>query len=91
MRFNQKELAYIAMKDDVPFDKEGILWLKEKEGYFWSKNEGTTNESLWRCFSLSQLRFCKEMTLRFPVLEVSHLNLLLPSSFIMFTLYCMMF
>lgn len=39
MRFNQKELAYIACKTDVPFDKESILWLKEKEGYLF-KNEG---------------------------------------------------
>jgi hypothetical protein len=44
MRFNQKELAYIATKNDVPFDKEGILLLKEKEGFFWSKNEGRLSE-----------------------------------------------
>ena len=40
MRFNQKELAFIATRTDIPFDKEGVLWLKEKEGYFWSRNEG---------------------------------------------------
>lgn len=40
MRFNQKELAFIATRTDIPFDKEGILWLKEKEGHFWQRNEG---------------------------------------------------
>ncbi|XP_078369401.1 inositol polyphosphate-4-phosphatase type I A-like [Oculina patagonica] len=39
MRFNQKELAFIATRTDIPFDKEGILWLKEKEGHFWQRNE----------------------------------------------------
>ncbi|XP_031573826.1 inositol polyphosphate-4-phosphatase type I A-like [Actinia tenebrosa] len=47
MRFNQRELANIATNNDVPFDKEGILWLKEKEGYFWSKNE-VYSERLFR-------------------------------------------
>lgn len=47
MRFNQKELAFIACKTDFPFDKEGILRLKEKEGYLF-KNEGTLfTEKLW--------------------------------------------
>lgn len=47
MRFNQKELAYIACKTDVPVDKEGILWLKEKEGYLF-KNEGILSlEKFW--------------------------------------------
>ena len=40
MRFNQKELAFIATRSDIPFDKEGVLWLKEKEGHFWQRNEG---------------------------------------------------
>ena len=40
MRFNQKELAFIATRTDIPFDKEGVLWLKEKEGHFWQRNEG---------------------------------------------------
>ncbi|CAH3021774.1 unnamed protein product [Porites evermanni] len=39
MRFNQKELAFIATRTDIPFDKEGVLWLKEKEGHFWQRNE----------------------------------------------------
>ena len=42
MRFNQKELAFIATRTDIPFDKEGILWLKEKEGHFWQRNEGNS-------------------------------------------------
>ena len=40
MRFNQKELAFIATRTDIPFDKEDVLWLKEKEGHFWQRNEG---------------------------------------------------
>lgn len=43
MRFNQKELAFIATRTDIPFDKEGILWLKEKEGHFWQRNEGNSS------------------------------------------------
>ncbi|XP_067042380.1 uncharacterized protein [Acropora muricata] len=39
MRFNQKELAFIATRTDIPFDKEGVLWMKEKEGHFWQRNE----------------------------------------------------
>lgn len=39
MRFNQRELAFIATRTDIPFDKEGVLWLKEKEGHFWQRNE----------------------------------------------------
>lgn len=39
MRFNQKELAFIATRTDIPFDKEGALWMKEKEGHFWQRND----------------------------------------------------
>lgn len=48
MRFNQKELAFIATRTDVPFDKEGVLWMKEKEGHFWQRNEGNDYQKLLR-------------------------------------------
>ena len=40
MRFNQKELAYIASRSDQAFDKEGVLLIRERDGYFWQRNEG---------------------------------------------------
>lgn len=48
MRFNQKELAFIATRTDIPFDKEGVLWMKEKEGHFWQRNEGNDYQKLLR-------------------------------------------
>jgi hypothetical protein len=39
MRFNQKELAFIALQPAETFDLQGLLWLKEKDGYFWQRTE----------------------------------------------------
>ena len=66
MRFNQKELAYIASRSHIPFDKEGVLWLKEKEGYFWQRSDGTW-ERISSCFSVStkaDVRSCAESVRR---------------------------
>ena len=52
MRFNQKELAFIATRTDIPFDKEGVLWMKEKEGHFWQRNEGNDYQKLLRAIPI---------------------------------------
>ena len=39
MRFNQRELAFIALQPPETFDRQGLLWLKEKDGYFWQRTE----------------------------------------------------
>ena len=40
MRFNQKELAFIALQPAETFDLQGLLWLREKDGYFkWQRTE----------------------------------------------------
>ena len=55
MRFNQKELAFIATRTDIPFDKEGVLWMKEKEGHFWQRNEGNDYQKLLRAIYISHI------------------------------------
>ena len=45
MRFNQKELAFIALQPAETFDLQGLLWLKERDGYFWQRQR-TECESL---------------------------------------------
>lgn len=59
MRFNQKELAFIATRTDIPFDKEGVLWMKEKEGHFWQRNEGNDYQKLLRaiCSYISHISY----------------------------------
>ena len=78
MRFNQKELAFIATRTDIPFDKEGVLWLKEKEGHFWQRNEGNyvtddfTIKSAGSSLKLSQKKMINHnsecLTRNFPLL-----------------------
>ena len=57
MRFNQKELAFIATRTDIPFDKEGVLWMKEKEGHFWQRNEGNDYQKLLRVIYISHISY----------------------------------
>lgn len=57
MRFNQKELAFIATRTDIPFDKEGVLWMKEKEGHFWQRNEGNDYQKLLRAIYISHISY----------------------------------
>ena len=38
-RFNQKDLAGIATQSSENFNKEGLLWFKEKEGKLFNKSE----------------------------------------------------
>ncbi|XP_046853949.1 type II inositol 3,4-bisphosphate 4-phosphatase-like [Xenia sp. Carnegie-2017] len=57
MRFNQKELAFLALQPAETFDLEGSLWLKEKEGYFWQRNESYTER--WCRLKGNLLFYCK--------------------------------
>lgn len=59
MRFNQKELAFIATRTDIPFDKEGVLWMKEKEGHFWQRNEGNDYQKLLRAIYISHISYLR--------------------------------
>ena len=82
MRFNQKELAFIATRTDIPFDKEGVLWLKEKEGHFWQRNEGNyvtddfTIKSAGSSLKLSQNDQSQQWMFdsKFPTATLSCLN-----------------
>ena len=40
MRFNSKELAFIAQQPSREFDKEGVLFMKEKKDGLFKKGEG---------------------------------------------------
>jgi hypothetical protein len=47
MRFNQKELAFIALQPAETFDLQGLLWLKEKDGHFWQRTECECRSSVY--------------------------------------------
>jgi len=40
MRFNSKELAVLAQQDGSKFDKEGTLFMKQKNDKLFKKGEG---------------------------------------------------
>lgn len=42
-RFNHKDLSVLASQPSEQFNKEGILWFKEKEGKLFNKSESKVN------------------------------------------------
>lgn len=40
MRFNEKELACLALSTSVRFDKEGCLYMYDREGKYLKRTEG---------------------------------------------------
>lgn len=57
MRFNQRELAFIALQHHETLDYQGLLWLKEKDGFFWQRTESYTER--WCRLKGNLLFYCK--------------------------------
>lgn len=47
MRFNAKELATLAQQPSHKFDKEGILFVTEKQDGFFKQKEGETGKCIF--------------------------------------------
>ena len=74
MRFNKNELTRLAAQPSHKFEKEGVLFIKEKQdGFFLRKSE---SKLLLYLFLLLHLAFCKFACFPFCNL-IGHSNLLI--------------
>ncbi|ERL87365.1 hypothetical protein D910_04760 [Dendroctonus ponderosae] len=57
MRFNKQELATLAMQPSTKFEKEGILYIRERQEGFFRKSESKSVE--FACLAVNLERWCR--------------------------------